>query len=180
MTRDVRQATTDDVWAVHETARESWHAAYDGILGAERVDDVVDEWYAIDDLESSIDEAGGRDDAVFLVAGAPLREAETGMSGTGCRGFAHVVPWPEDASVGYLVRLYVHPDRWGDGTGTALLERLETETAGTFDRLRLSVLADNEVGISFYESRGFERQTTRQTDLGDGIEEHVYEKPLSR
>ncbi|APX00036.1 N-acetyltransferase [Halobiforma lacisalsi AJ5] len=182
MTRAVRQATTDDAWTVHETARESWHAAYDDVLGSERVDEIVDEWYALGDLESSIEDANDRPDAQFLVA-VPSDERrepanDGGIGGEDCLGFAHVVPWPEDEAVGYLVRLYVTPDRWGEGIGTALLERLESEVREEFDRLRLAVLADNEVGVSFYESAGFHRVETRETDLADGLEEHVYEKSL--
>ncbi|ELY68046.1 GNAT family N-acetyltransferase [Natrinema versiforme] len=176
MTRDVRRATVDDVWAVHEVARQSWHAAYDDVLGPETVDEVVDEWYAIGDLESSITEASGRDDAAFLVAeNSPT--AGVGADSDSC-GFVHAVPWPEDSSVAFLARLYVRPERWNEGTGTALLEGLETELSAGFDRLRLGVLAANEVGVSFYESRGFDRIRTRSSDLAAGLEEHVYEKRL--
>ncbi|MGQ3411132.1 GNAT family N-acetyltransferase [Natrinema sp. LN54] len=176
MTRDVRRATVDDVWAVHEVARQSWHAAYDDVLGPETVDAVVDEWYAIGDLESSITEASGRDDAAFLVAeDSPATDP---AFETDYDGFAHAVPWPEDPSVAFLARLYVRPDGWNEGTGTALLEGLETELSAGFDRLRLAVLAANEVGISFYESRGFDRIGTRPSDLAAGLEEHVYEKRL--
>lgn len=178
MTRTVRQATIDDIWAVHATARESWHAAYDDFLGPETVDDVVDEWYAISDLESSISDASGREDAAFLIV-EDSDAAGDGFAGE-CRGFAQVVPWPEDASVGYLTQLYVQPDVWGEGVGTALLERLEIDLGGAFDRLRLAVLADNEVGISFSEAVGFEHVVTRETDLADGLEEHVYERRLVR
>ncbi|WP_226480430.1 GNAT family N-acetyltransferase [Natrinema amylolyticum] len=177
MTRDVRRATVDDVWAVHQVARESWHAVYDDVLGPQTVDDVVDEWYAIGDLESSITEASGRDDAAFLVS----TESPANGSGIGTKyyGFGHAVPWPEDPSVAFLARLYVRPDDWNDGVGTALLDTLERQFATEFDRLRLAVLAANDVGISFYESRGFDRVGTRESDLAAGLEEHVYEKPVS-
>jgi len=180
VSRVVRPATVDDVWAVHEIARESWHAAYDDVLGPDRVDAVVDEWYAIGDLESSIAAATGRDAAAFLVAEdssePPASSAELDAN---CRGFAHAVPWPEDTSVAFLARLYVRPAVWNEGTGTDLLEALEAALAGTADRLRLAVLAENDVGIAFYESRGFDRVGTRPSDLGDGLEEHVYERRLS-
>jgi ribosomal protein S18 acetylase RimI-like enzyme len=177
VTRVVRRATVDDVWAIHDVARESWHAAYDDVLGAERVDEVVDDWYALGDLESSIADTSGRDDAAFLVAADPPA-TESGDE-PAYYGFAHAVPWPEDASVAFLARLYVRPERWNDGIGTALLEGLETELSGAFDRVRLAVLADNEIGISFYESAGFDRVETRASDLGAGLAEHVYEKPIT-
>ncbi|WP_247002560.1 GNAT family N-acetyltransferase [Halosolutus gelatinilyticus] len=191
MSRAIRHATTADVWAIHETARESWHAAYDDLLGPDRVDEIVDEWYAIGDVESSIDETTGRDDAAFFVAESDSSghhrvdsDAETApdsnptetVMGPPCSGFAHVVPWPENDAVAYLARIYVRPDDWGEGVGTALLERVEREFAHAFDRLRLAVLADNDVGVSFCESRAFERVDTYDSDLGDDLEEYVYEQ----
>ncbi|PGF18309.1 GNAT family N-acetyltransferase [Natrinema sp. CBA1119] len=181
MTRVVRRATIDDVWAVHEIARESWHAAYDDVLGPERVDEVVDDWYAIGDLESAITDVSGREDAAFLVAErAPGQSSAAGAErGSVARGFAHAVPWPEDTTVVFLARLYVRPDDWNEGIGTALLERLEADFSTAVDRIRLAVLAANQVGISFYESRGFDRVATRSSDLAAGLEEHVYERQLS-
>ncbi|MEY7851268.1 N-acetyltransferase family protein [Natrarchaeobius sp. A-rgal3] len=177
MSRDVRQATIGDVDAIHETARRSWHAAYDDLLEARRVDEIVDDWYAIADLESSITDASHRDDATFLVIDADPESSPPAFE-TGCVGFAHVVPWPERASVGYLTRIYVDPDVWGHGLGSALLDSLENDLTAQFDRIRLAVLADNRVGVSFYESMGFERVETRESELGNGLEEYVYEKPL--
>ncbi|TMT87702.1 GNAT family N-acetyltransferase [Haloterrigena sp. H1] len=184
MTRVVRQATVDDIWAVHEIARESWHAVYDDILGFDTVDDVVDDWYAIGDLEAAITNTGCRDDAAFLVAETEGDAAAAAADGAGCwsapelDGFAHVVPWPEDTAVAFLACLYVRPTVWNEGTGTALLEAIETGVAASFDRGRLAVLADNEIGISFSESRGFDRVGTRSSGLAVGLEEHVYEKEL--
>ncbi|ADB61958.1 GCN5-related N-acetyltransferase [Haloterrigena turkmenica DSM 5511] len=186
MTRAVRPATRDDAWAIHETARESWHAAYDEILGSDRVDEVVDDWYAIGDLESSIAGASERTDVAFLVA--EPTDSESRVRSTGersgefdreCAGFAHAVPWPEDSAVGYLARLYVSPEIWGEGIGTQLLTRLERDLEHAFDRLRLAVLAANDVGIAFYESAGFERVATRENDLAAGLEEYVYERPIA-
>lgn len=182
MTRAVRQATVDDIWAVHEIARESWHAAYDDVLGPDTVDDVVDDWYTIGDLESAITDTERRDDAAFLVTETASNAVSADESG--CRsaptldGFAHAVPWPEDTAVAFLARLYVRPAVWNEGIGTALLEAVETGVAAGFDRVRLAVLADNEIGISFSESRGFDRVETRSSGLAAGLEEHVYEKEL--
>lgn len=168
----VRQAKHADAREVYRIARESWHSAYDEILGLETVDELVDEWYDIDDLEDSIENAAGRDDAAFLVAEAPEGY------GTELVGFAHAGPDPEAASVAYLIRIYVRPEAWGEGSGRALLDHLEAELEDAYDRLRLTVLADNEVGVSFYESTGFDRVDTRASDLGDGLDEYVYEREL--
>lgn len=93
-------------------------------------------------------------------------------------GFAHAGVRPDDDTVATLIRLYARPDVWGSGAGSALLERVEADLRSSCARLRLTVFAANEVGISFYESTGFDRIETRPTDLGDGLEEYVYEKPI--
>lgn len=180
------QATTDAAPAVREIARESWHAAYDEILGADTVTDVTDEWYAIEELEESIRNSRETDEEAFLLAvpagtdGASDTDTDDGSGGVDAEieGFAHAELHPDDPSAASLIRLYVRPDTWGDGAGTALLERIEATFEPTCDRLRLTVLADNEIGVSFYESAGFERVRTRRSDLGDGVDECIYEKEL--
>lgn len=106
-------------------------------------------------------------------------------------GFVHVVPGSDGhgRTVASLVRLYVHPDCWGKGTGTALLERaidgLETDGDGDgdsdadYERLELEVFADNEVGVRFYESRGFERTGHHEEGFAGGTQTvYTYERPL--
>jgi ribosomal protein S18 acetylase RimI-like enzyme len=150
----IRPAEASDAPAIRGVARDSWHAAYDDILGAERVDGMVDEWYAVADLETAIV------DFVFHVA---VSTDDTVI------GFANAGPNPEyDEGTDKLYRIYVHPDHWGVGVGTRLLDAVETELEDAdTERLRLSVLAENTVGIGFYESRGFERVASGEVELGD-------------
>jgi GNAT superfamily N-acetyltransferase len=164
---DVRYqpAKPSDAPAIAQLARESWHAAYDDFLGRETVDEVIDEWYNLDRLR----DAAENDTHVFVVA------VENGD----IHGFAHAAPHPE-RGVWILIRIYVTPDRWGDGIGTALLGRVERELEDRgVSTYELAVLAENEVGVSFYESRGFERSETRETELADvKTTEHWYLKEI--
>jgi len=60
--------------------------------------------------------------------------------------------------VGHLTSLYVHPKRWGEGIGSHLLDAVERFLAAVGIReVRIRVLADNDHGIAFYRSRGYER-----------------------
>ncbi|WP_227355492.1 GNAT family N-acetyltransferase [Haladaptatus salinisoli] len=159
----IRAANPADAATVRRVARESWHAAYDDILGANAVDETVDEWYDPDGLR----ESAADPDHDFLVA----ERAEI-------VGFVHVAPIPDEANVALLVRIYVVPSEWGTGLGTRLLERAERRLRDRgVERLRLSVFADNEVGVAFYDSRGFERVEEREAE-GFGVRECVYEKAL--
>jgi ribosomal protein S18 acetylase RimI-like enzyme len=158
----VRPATPDDAVAIERVARAGWHAAYDDILGAALVDERVDEWYDIDALRA----VPARVDHALFVAD----EGDV-------VGFAHAGPAPEGD--GYvLYRLYVLPDHWRRGIGTALLAAVADTIREATDRLRLTVYADNEVGVRFYEARGFERVGSTEDEHGN--EEVHYETRLRR
>lgn len=61
-----------------------------------------------------------------------------------------------------LKAIYVHPDHWGDGVGSALLERGLGLLPDDIRAVRLDVFAENDRARGFYESHGFE-----QTDRDD-------------
>ncbi|ELY81270.1 GNAT family N-acetyltransferase [Natrinema gari] len=61
-----------------------------------------------------------------------------------------------------LKAIYVDPDCWGRGTGTALLEQGLETLPERITRLRLEVLFDNDIGTHFYEVRGFEKNGHQQ------------------
>jgi len=162
----IRPATPEDAEAVLSVARESWHAAYDDILGEDTVDAVLEDWYQPSDLRAAIG------DSTFLVAD---------RDGT-VVGFAHAGPNPDAGDGTYqLYRIYVRPDLWGRAIGGRLLDRVaDAVRAAGGDRLRLGVLADNDVGVSFYEARGFDRVDAGTVELaGETVEEYTYETSLT-
>ncbi|WP_458206019.1 N-acetyltransferase family protein [Haladaptatus sp. NG-SE-30] len=161
----IRAAVPDDATAIQRVSRESWHAAYDDIIGADTVDETIDEWYDIDSLRDSI----VPDDHEFSVVDG---------AGASLVGFAHAAPLPDEPDTYLLVRIYVIPDEWGSGLGTRLLDRVEGRLRDRgIERLRLNVFADNEVGVGFYESRSFDRIEERYVDSFDATE-YVYQKEL--
>ncbi|WP_132058122.1 GNAT family N-acetyltransferase [Halorussus amylolyticus] len=163
MAFEIRDATPDDARAIRRIARASWHAAYDDILGEEAVDSVVDDWYGVEGLRESI----SRDDARFLVADADAPV-----------GFAQAVR--DDDGPAWFPRIYVHPGRWGERIGSEMLAEIESWLrGGDQERLRLAVIADNEVGNAFYEKRGYEVVSETDEELfGVEFEEYVREKEL--
>jgi ribosomal protein S18 acetylase RimI-like enzyme len=157
----VRDATPDDGAAIRAVADPAWHAAYDDRLGVAAVDRLVDAWYAPDDLRREITDGGP-----FVVAEQP----------SGVIGFAQGrrVAGGDAA----LSRLYVHPDAWGRGVGTALLGATarRLRPAGT---LRAVVMAANAVGRAFYDRHGFTLRERRMTRLeGLAFEVVVLVAPL--
>lgn len=144
-TPTIRPARADDSTEIRRVGRESWHAAYDDVLGAGTVDETIDQWYVPERLRESI----SRPNHGFFVA-----ERDE------------------------LVRIYVVPDEWGTGLGTRLLHRAERRARELeAERLRLVVIADNDIGVGFYESRGFERIEDRG-NAALGVREYVYEKEV--
>ena len=162
---EVRVATLDDVLGIQNVARESWHATYDDLLGADSVEQVVDGWYAAEGLEQSIE----REDGQFLVA------ERDGM----IVGFAQGVLSDEDDAA-HLPRIYVQSHHWGEGVGTELLDGVETWASECeTERLRLVVLADNEAGNGFYEKHGYDVVAEREEELaGESVVEYVREKEI--
>lgn len=161
----IRKAELDDAGEVQTVSRASWHAVYDDILGEETVDSVIDEWYEIDGLRTAIEET------IFYVA---ERDGEL-------VGFVNAGQNPEYGEETFeLFRIYVLPEYWNRGIGGQLLEPVITDvTSGDGNRLRLSVLAENEVGVEFYESHDFDRLKEEEIEFdGDTYEEYEYVKTL--
>lgn len=139
--------------AIREIARESWHAAYDELLGVVAVDEQVAEWYAPGDVARAV----RRDAGHYLVA---ERDGEVLGYVTGGTSDA-------DHADAVLAAIYVHPDDWGEGMGSALL----TSFCGRLvdddhDDVWLAVLAGNDRARAFYEDRGFAVRECRETTVG--------------
>jgi len=126
------------------------------------VEEPFDSWWTAEDLR----EGATDDDRILLVA---ARDGDV-------LGMVDAGPDPEREGVVGVGRLYVHPDEWGEGLGTRLVDDLRERLPDEVARLRLVVLAENEVGVSFYETYGFERVDRRVDEHGRGEhEEYVYE-----
>lgn len=161
----IRKAKLDDAEEIQTVSRASWHAAYDDILGAETVDTVIDEWYEIDGLRTAIAET------IFYIA-----EHDGELV-----GFVNAGQNPEYGEGTFeLFRIYVLPEYWNRGIGGQLLEPTIADVMSEGgNRLRLSVLAENEVGVGFYESHDFDRLKEEEFEFDrDTYEEYEYVKSL--
>jgi ribosomal protein S18 acetylase RimI-like enzyme len=157
----IRSADAGDVDAIRGIAHCSWERDYPGIANRETIDDRVEEWYGNDRMRSAVADPG----TVVLVADA----------GDEVVGFAHAAVSTETWT-GSILRLYVDPDRRGEGVGSELLDATIDELRDRdCERIEAMVLADNEPGNEFYRAAGFERVATGETVIGDGRhEEHRY------
>ncbi|WP_227353596.1 GNAT family N-acetyltransferase [Haladaptatus salinisoli] len=153
---ETRGATATDVPEIRRIAREAVGEAYDFLPKRER-EATARERFSDERLESAMAD----DDAVLVAA----------VDGGDLVGFAHVDAATRVDSVGegVLRGLYVAPNRWREGIGTALLEAVEDSIRERgFTQLSVPVLADNERGRRFLESNDFEKIEERVEDLFTG------------
>jgi GNAT superfamily N-acetyltransferase len=151
---EVRDAAIPDAAAIGRIKRDGWRAAYRGLIPSAVLDSLDADTLAADFGQSLLDlKAQPSTVRAFLVA--ELDQAVIGYVIVGAyRG-------DDLTGAGEVYALYVDPDRWGQGTGRALMTAAE-------GRLRvmghaeaaLWVLEGNEVGRGFYESIGWQPDGT--------------------
>lgn len=155
-----RRGRPNDAASIVRVARDCWHAAYDDILGRDTVESTVDEWYDVEDLARATQTT----DHVVEVA-----------EGDRILAFAHAGPGTETDGA-LLYRLYADPNWWGTGIGSRLVDRTLDRLWDRWDRVRAMVIADNTIGVSFYQSYGWIHVETRETEIADvTVAEHIYE-----
>jgi len=170
----VRTATPADAERIATVARDACEAAYEGLVDDPALLETVRTEDYPDGVRTFLRSVPGTDGFRYDVAEADGR----------VEGFAHYrfAPAETESFVGpeecLLHSLYVAPDRWGEGLGSALVD---TGDEGLPDRLPaivLGVLRGNDVGISFYESAGFERRGAAVLETGGGEYDcWVYARP---
>jgi GNAT superfamily N-acetyltransferase len=144
----VRRAEIKDAERIARVHVASWRAAYRGHFPDEYLDGLswqerAEQWRA--DLDEGT--------KLILVA----------HDGNELLGFATAGPSRDDdltSDVLELYALYLDPERWARGAGTALLNAvLDT----TDQQVVLWVLEGNRRAIRFYEARGFQADGTVKT-----------------
>ncbi|CAM5601691.1 hypothetical protein MAUB1S_10181 [Mycolicibacterium aubagnense] len=160
----VRTASERDLDAVSALLAETWHATYDAIYGAERVNEITSQWHTPASLKARLTQPNSE----FLVA-------DDGKTIAGV-AFAAAT---DDPKVVKLRQLYVLPVFQHKGIGSMLLEEIE-ESFPEAHTLRLEVEGANAPAIRFYKAKGFvEAEQTGNGDVsGAGITALVFEKRL--
>lgn len=161
----VRVARPGDAESIRAVAERGWDGAHGDILADETIDRVVEEWYDVENTR----EAVRREAVGYFVA-----EVGDEIVGYVSGGRS------DDPDVATLAAIYVDPDDWGRGIGTALLERFHDFCRRRgYDRVRLRVLAANDRARSFYRHHGYELVEEGATELfGERAVEAAYVRPL--
>ena len=146
---DVRRARPEDARAIAQVHAETWREAYEHVFGAERlasvtVDARLEQWERILRIGQSDVFVAAADGIVGFVSTGDSRDADAEAE---------------------LFAIYVLPDAWGSGAGSALM-RAGVEAM----RLRASgdavlwVLDDNPRARRFYEREGWTLDGERKED----------------
>lgn len=156
-----------DVRGMDRVNRRAWRVAYADVL----TDDLLDREPATDaQLDARLEAIESWTGAEFVAVDGD----ETGSDATGdgaVVGYA-IARWGTDtkpfvdASDAGLKEVYVDPERWGEGVGSALVERVERAVPDEYDGLVLSMLAGNDRARRFYESRGFVETGAWDDEMG--------------
>lgn len=203
MDRTIRPAKSADVPAIRRIAERGWRATYDEILSDDAIERALTEWYDPATVERQITDS----DVVYLVAeretnGGPAdgdaagsavggettgdgeTDGEATLTGDATDGgiVGYVGGGPATAETANLGAIYVDPDRWGAGIGSALLRAFERRWLDRGrTRLRIRVLAANDVAIPFYRAKGFEVvERHEETLFGEPVEELVFAGRIDR
>ena len=154
--------------------RETWFAAYEGIIAPEVIDRVTvpDDGARVRQsfrtrpwqrMLVAVDSGAGNSDTGNSDPGDPGAGGVVGYASFGPETDVLNAPWPhpltadgEGGRVAELYALYVRPAWWSTGTGRALMGKVLARTAASgYESITLWVLRDNQRARRFYERAGF-------------------------
>jgi GNAT superfamily N-acetyltransferase len=189
----IRSASSADAPQIAAVMRDSWFAAYEGIIAHQIIDRVTTPDGGARVRQSFRTRPWQR--MIAAVASHP-RAAAAGQATPGIVGYASFGPerdvlgesWPyprtaagAEGRVAELYALYVRPTWWSTGTGRALMDRVLARVSGARYRcITLWVLEGNARARRFYERAGFAPDGARHVldDLG-GVTEIRYRRALA-
>lgn len=135
----VRGAVVTDLPAIGELYAAAWKAGYKGLLSQKYLDELTSDWY--------------KDRPWFIDSGSFVVTAGERIVGH-CH--ARAANEPEWRGWGEIHTLYVHPEYWRTGYGSAVFKRAEEWLYERgFDEVYLYVLEGNERAERFYRAQGF-------------------------
>ncbi|MFF2755242.1 GNAT family N-acetyltransferase [Psychrobacillus sp. NPDC058041] len=146
----IRTMQKEDIQAVQQVAKVSWHATYEGIIPLEIQESFLKSAYNDDMMKRRLE-------------GSFMFVAEVN---NGVVGFANYSPVREDGKV-ELGAIYLYPEYQGKGIGSSLLQKgIGLEGV---KEIFINVEKDNKIGMTFYKAKGFEIVS----EFGDDFDGHT-------
>jgi diamine N-acetyltransferase len=151
---DVVAAESADVPLVGRLARDIWHRHYPGIIAHEQIDYMLELGYSREALMHYLTQPD-----------AGLALARRGGPAIGFVGW-----YQADADTMKLDKLYVLPERQGEGIGRTLIEHVMARArAAGCAAVTLNVNRGNELAIGAYERCGFAIRARGDYPIGNGF-----------
>jgi GNAT superfamily N-acetyltransferase len=152
---EVRKATPEDAAGIARVQERGWQAAYRHVFPTEELDRGgfihADRW-----TERLIRPPAGWTTFVAEHDGEVV-------------GFTSVGPSRDETGVGELYAIYVDPEQWSTGTGSALIEQAEEQLRTAYTDVTLWVLEDNPRARAFYERAGWSVDGGRKAEARWGV-----------
>ena len=204
----IRSASTADAAQIAVVMRDSWFAAYDGIIAPAIIDRATAPDGGARVRQSFRTRPWQRMIAAVARQPGPTQPGPTqpgptqpgrtqpdsaapdiiGYASFGPERDVLDMPWPypltsagSGGEVAELYALYVHPAWWSTGTGRALMDQVLAKAGATgYGCITLWVLEANARARRFYQRAGFSQDGARHVldDLG-GVTEIRYRRALS-
>ncbi|WP_435359479.1 GNAT family N-acetyltransferase [Haloarchaeobius sp. DFWS5] len=160
----------EDVWAADDVNRASWTAAFGDVFPARVLEQV--------DVPPEEPWVESRFNQMCTHPGFLLATVKEDVVGYAYADWGSTAPFVGDTEA-ELKELYVHPEHWGEGVGTTLLDAVCGALPVDRTALVLTTPERNSIGRSFYEARGFTlRETLPATDPAGQYPMVVYAREL--
>ena len=162
----LRGVSKTEYGKVRELAETIWPKCYKDILSPEQIRYMLDMMYSEDAIADDVSE---KTRYRFI------------MDDTEIAGFLAWGPLIPDPPVAKLHKLYLLPEKQGQGVGSRAMElvKQQIKEAG-YAYLRLNVNRQNGKAIKSYQKNGFETIQTVNNDIGNGffMNDYVMETEL--
>ena len=163
---EIKVEKTQDYETLGKMAYESWHSAYDGLLGAKQVDYMLNKFQNAAAMRMQCEKQNYT--YYFIVCGNE-KIGYCGLQGQG-----------KDL---FLSKVYLAEGERGKGLGQKVLAFV-LEEAGRqgASRVYLAVNKNNARAVRAYEKFGFEREGEECTAIGDGyyMDDYIYSYRLQK
>lgn len=158
----IRTASKQDLDAVQNLLKNTWHDTYDSIHGKQKVNEMTAQWHDIEVLNEKREQ--------------PLSEFIVADTGSKIVGMAFAA---QLGKIVFLHQLYVSPSEQRSGVGKEMLQEL-FYCFDSAEKMALEVDAKNVKAIAFYEQNEFVKagETDNCGSPDFGIKAFVYERLL--
>ncbi|OWP55844.1 MAG: hypothetical protein B2I17_09155 [Thermoplasmatales archaeon B_DKE] len=148
----VKKLVEEDAEIVQEIATASWNFTYKGIYDYEYIEHWLTDHYSLEGIKKDLRKSLSEDGLLFLGA----------FTDSLCVGFMECKFSHGEAD---LLRLYVRPEKVGQGYGKALLQHAENLfVKHSIKKCILEVNLKNSRAIIFYKNFGFRITEIRDDD----------------